>query len=155
MRSQYYPSIRIKRKSWQQQSPLPPIAQSAHLRVCTVTKKKKRRKKQRGEESTCAKPTYGASNVYRMHGVSPEVDVWFFSDAHLPVRALCTLTEIMVAFYHGRGSSFGGALRRETEERGEKFILAACNQWTSSSSNRSLLRSVTITGESHEINRDR
>ena len=90
--------------------------------VCTVTKKKKKKKRrrkkrkmQRGEvESSRAKPTYGGSNVYRMHGVSPEVDVWFFSDAHLPVRALCTLTEIMVASYQWPvGSSFGGALRRK------------------------------------------
>lgn len=42
MRSQYYPSIRIKRKSWQQQSPLPPIAQSAHLRSCAPWRRRRR-----------------------------------------------------------------------------------------------------------------
>lgn len=35
------------------------------------------------------------------------------------------------------------------------LVLVACNRWTSSSSNRSLLRSVTIMRESLEISRDR
>ena len=131
------------------------------VRVHVARRRRRRRRRggggERGrEESTGAKQRYEVSNVYRMHGVSQKLMYDLLATRTCPF----VLSVLWRKSWWLSAIATDGSFRQHYEKRRDSqlkfiFVPPLVIGGRSSSSNRSLLRSVTITRESREINRDR